>query len=80
MSDPSGPNPAEREHRSALLGAKLRGLIADHLGRQVDVEMVPHPAGSACLVGDDAWVLADSVAGRSLGGALAWAVRNGADA
>lgn len=42
--------------------------------------MAPHPAGAACLVGDEAWVLVDGVAGRSLGGALAWAVRNGADA
>lgn len=82
MSDPTAPtaDAAARERRSALLGAKLRGLVADHLGRQVDVSVATYPAGSACLVGDDAWVLLDGVADRRLGGALAWAVRNGADA
>ena len=69
---------ASAEGRGALLGAKLRGLVGDHLDRPLDAVVASHPAGAALVVGESAWVLVDDPAGRHLGGALAWALRAGA--
>jgi hypothetical protein len=74
-----GPAPAT-ERRSRLLGIKLRALVAEHLGLDsstgLDAEV--YPSGAALVHDDAAWVLIDGPADRSLGGALAWAVRHGA--
>jgi hypothetical protein len=65
--------------RSALLGLKLNALVRDHLG-----EGVAAPgtfAGGAALVREStAWVLLEDQPGRRLGGALAWALQQGATA
>lgn len=83
MSDPAGTpvGPDAAERRSRLLGVQLRALVGDHLGRH-DLEVGPgaFPRGAALVVDDTAWVLIDGPAARSLGGALAWAIRNGARA
>lgn len=82
MSTPPSPSsPAasgDSDRRSRLLGIKLRALIDDHVGG-VDVEPRPFPNGAALVVDDTAWVLIDGRADRSLGRALAWALRAGAD-
>lgn len=78
MNDPAAtPDAAER--RSRLLGIQLRALVAEHLG-DPDLETEPggFPHGAALTVDGSAWVLIDGPAGRSLGGALAWAVRHAA--
>ena len=74
MSD----SPIIEERRSALLGVKLKALLAEHTGSVVDATPEPLPKGSALLHDDAAWVLFDGDASRSLGRALAWAVRHGA--
>ncbi len=71
--------PDDTDRRSRLLGVKLRALVAAHLGRgSLDVEPGSFPHGAALVVDDAAWVLVDGPAAGSLGGALAWAIRNGA--
>jgi nucleotide-binding universal stress UspA family protein len=74
-----GPAPAA-ERRSRLLGIKLRALVAEHLDLDaatvLDAEL--YPSGSALVHDGAAWVLIDGPADRSLGGALAWALRHGA--
>jgi hypothetical protein len=77
---PSAPTPAESgdgERRSRLLGIKLRALVNDHVGG-IDAEPRHFPNGAALVVDDVAWVLVDGPAARSLGPALAWALRSGA--
>ncbi len=72
-------DPVDTDRRSRLLGLKLRALAAAHLGRgSLDVEPGSFPHGAALVVDDTAWVLVDGPAAGSLGGALAWAIRNGA--
>jgi hypothetical protein len=72
-------DPDDTDRRSRLLGVKLRALVAAHLGRgSLDVEPSSFPHGAALVVDDAAWVLVDGPAAGSLGGALAWAIRNGA--
>ena len=66
------------ERHSRLLGIKLRALVAEHLGTDVGGEVIGHPNGVGLIVGDVAWVLIEGPASRSLGGALALAIRNGA--
>ncbi len=69
------------DRRSQLLGIKLRALIAEHRGVATDdlaVEPVAFPSGAALLLGDAAWVLVEGPADRSLGAALAWALRQDA--
>lgn len=70
------------DRRSRLLGIKLRALVAEHQGRTDDRAFVAEPEGfpsGAALVDDNvAWVLVDGSAARSLGPALAWAIRRGA--
>lgn len=67
-----------QSRRNQLLGIKLRALVGDHLGRAVDRAPEPYGHGAALVVDGVAWVLVDGDAHRSLGGALAWAVRKGA--
>ena len=61
-------------------GARLTGLVSEHLGRSVEAPPQPFPAGAAMIVDGAAWVVVEGAAGRSLGPALAWAVRNECDA
>ncbi len=75
---PASPSaPRDDDRRSRLLGIKLRALVSDHLGA-IDADPQPFPKGAALVVDDAAWVLVDGPAGRSLGPALAWALRAGA--
>lgn len=73
-----GDQTIDRQRRSRLLGVKLRALVAEHLDAPVDVPVIAHPSGAGLVVDDVAWVLIDGPAARSLGGALALAIRNGA--
>ena len=69
------------DRRSRLLGIKLRALIAEHRGvptDELDVEPGAFPSGATLLLGDAAWVLVEGPADRSLGAAIAWALRQGA--
>ena len=71
--------PEDRERHGRLLGVKLRALVADHLGGDGEVAGPEGlPRGAALAVDDVAWVLVEGPAARSLGPALAWAVRHGA--
>jgi len=70
--------PDDADRRSRLLGMKLRALAAEHLGGPLDDMPTGFPDGAAMMVDDAAWVLVAGAAARSLGGALAWAVRHGA--
>jgi hypothetical protein len=64
--------------RSRLLGVKLRALVGGHRGEPDGVpEPRSFPNGTALVVDDTAWVLVDGDAAGSLGGALAWAIRQG---
>ncbi|MGI9644339.1 MAG: hypothetical protein ACR2O6_03410, partial [Ilumatobacteraceae bacterium] len=76
MSEPASDT---GERRSRLLGVKLRALIAEHRGSEVSAEPQPFPSGAALLADREAWVLIEGPAARSLGGALAWAVRRDAE-
>lgn len=62
--------------RGELLSVKLRALVAEHLGRPIAVEAGGLANGAALVVDGQAWVLIDGDASRSLGQALAWAVRH----
>jgi hypothetical protein len=64
------------DRRSRLLGIKLRALVAEHLGREVVAEPEGFPSGAALVDDAAAWVLVDGSAARSLGPALAWAIRH----
>jgi hypothetical protein len=75
---PRGPADRSAESRSRLLGLKLRALVAEHLGEDVDATPTSFPGGGALTIGDAAWVIVDGPASRALGGALAWATRSGA--
>ena len=66
----------DRRHR--LLGIKLRALVAEHHGREVVGEAQGFPSGAALSDGGAAWILVDGPAARSLGPALAWAIRHDA--
>lgn len=64
---------------------KLRALVVEHLGLDPDgaragsIEPAAFPSGAAFRLDGRAWILVDGVADRSLGAAIGWAVRNGAD-
>jgi hypothetical protein len=68
---------ATDDRRSRLLGIKLRALVSEYRGRDV-VESQPFPSGAALVDDAAAWVLVDGSAARSLGPALAWAIRHDA--
>ncbi len=69
---------ANDDRRSRLLGVKLRALVAEHLGREVVAESEGFPSGAALVDDAAAWVLVDGPAARTLGPALAWAIRHDA--
>jgi hypothetical protein len=69
---------ATDDRRSRLLGIKLRALVAEHHGRHVVIEPEGFPSGAALVDDTAAWVLVDGPAARSLGPALAWAIRHAA--
>jgi hypothetical protein len=71
---------ATDDRHSRLLGIKLRALASEHQGRQVVAEPEGFPSGAALVDDTAAWVLVDGPAARSLGPALAWAVRHDATA
>ena len=78
-----GVRPAElaaaEARRSRLLAIKLQALVDEHAGTDKQGEPGVFPHGAALLLDDGtAWVLIDGAADRSLGGALAWALRQGA--
>jgi len=76
MSDPAA-TPEAAERRGRLLGIQLRALVAEHLGDpDLSADLGGFPHGAALTVDGSAWVLIDGPATRSLGGALAWAVRH----
>ena len=66
------------DRRSRLLGIKLRALAAEHQGRPIAAEPQGFPSGAALVDDGGAWVLVDGPAARSLGPALAWAIRHDA--
>lgn len=66
------------DRRSRLRSVKLQALARDHLGHAVDAVPGSFPPGAAMVADGGAWVLAEDDPQRSLGPALAWAVRNGA--
>lgn len=66
------------ELRARLLGVKLKALVGDHLGSPLDVEPQGFRSGAGLVVDGRAWVLIDGDASRSLGGAVAWAIRHDA--
>ena len=74
VRQPTGPDDGDR--RSRLLGIKLRALVGDHLARPVDSEPEGFPHGAALVDDGAAWVLVEGPAARSLGAALAWAIRH----
>jgi hypothetical protein len=76
--------PLDPEQRSRLLAAKLRALVRDGFGADVDAGVgAVFPGGAALLIppeggardgaGPDAWVLLDERPAGGLGRALAWA-------
>jgi hypothetical protein len=76
-----GTPPDDRERHRRLLGVKLRTLVAEHRGTELDpgdLEPGSFPNGAALMEGAAAWVLIEGPAARALGPALAWAVRQGA--
>lgn len=75
---PRPPASTDGDRRSRLLGIKLRALVGDHLGRPIDAESHGFPRGAAFSHDGSAWVLVEGPAARSLGAALAWAVRHDA--
>ncbi|MGE5210989.1 MAG: hypothetical protein ACM3MM_06970 [Acidobacteriota bacterium] len=77
-TDARHENTATDDRRSRLLGIKLRALVAEHHGREVVAEPQGFPSGAALVDDAAAWVLVDGPAARSLGPALAWAIRHGA--
>ena len=69
------------ERRAQLRALKLQTLVRDHTGNTGDAvgALRPYPAGAALVRGDEGWVLLEDEPATGLGGALAWASRNGVD-
>jgi len=66
------------EQLGSLRAAKLRSIVTTRSGPG-DRTGGSFPRGAALLDATTAWVLIDEAGPRSLGGALAWARRAGAD-
>lgn len=65
--------------RAALIAAKLGALVRDQALGDVEIgEVTGFGGGAGVLVDDTAWVLLDERPGQSLGAALAWSLRRGA--
>ena len=76
MTDTSTEFSDAAERHSKLLGIKLRALVADHLGNEVDAEVQKFPNGAAMVLDGVAWVLAET---SLLGAPLSWAIRHDAN-
>ncbi|MET0145600.1 MAG: hypothetical protein ABW328_12570 [Ilumatobacteraceae bacterium] len=68
----------QSDRRGLLRAVKLRALVRDHLGRDVDAQLGAFPPGAALVESDTAWVLLEDAPDHGLGAAVAWAVRHGA--
>lgn len=64
------------DRRALLLQTKLAALVRDRWGEE-GLGLGPFPGGAVGLAGERGFVLAEDRGERSLGGALAWAKRNG---
>jgi len=77
----SSSTPIDPQRRAQLLHVKLRALVRDHLGRDLQEVIDPQqPAfgrGAAIVEGTTAWVLLADAPERGLGAAMAWASRRG---
>jgi hypothetical protein len=66
--------------RELLLKAKAKALVRSRWGDVVDLATdAAFPGGAGFAHGTTAWVLAEDEPARSLGGALVWALRQGAE-
>lgn len=70
-------DPTAGERRRQLLGIKLTALVSDHLGTAPEGASQTFGAGTGLVHAGGSWVLLDGAADRSLGAALAWALRHG---
>jgi hypothetical protein len=61
--------------RARLNAIKLRALVADHTGDEVDPDVAEFEPGAALAHAGAAWVLLDDQPAKRLGAALAWAIR-----
>jgi hypothetical protein len=68
----------DRSRLARLRDIKLATLVREHLGGAPSLAPGELGGGAALLHGTDAWVLLAQAPGRGLGGALAWALRQGA--
>jgi hypothetical protein len=66
------------ERRAQLRALKLQTLVRDHFGGP-DGTARPYPAGAALVRDGEGWVLLEDDPSSGLGGALAWAARQGVD-
>ena len=66
------------ERRAQLRALKLQTLVRDHFGAP-DASPRPYPGGAALVSGGEGWVLLEDDPASGLGGALAWAARQGVD-
>ena len=66
------------EQRARLLQVKVSALVRDRWG-EGDLDLGPFPGGAVARRANLGWVLAEERGDRSLGGALAWAKRNGVE-
>ena len=66
------------ERRAQLRALKLQTLVRDHLGAP-DGAPRPFPTGAALVRDAEGWVLLEDDPASGLGGALAWAARQGVD-
>jgi len=66
------------ERRAQLRALKLQTLVRDHFGAP-DGTPRPFPTGAALVRDGEGWVLLEDEPASGLGGALAWATRQGVD-
>lgn len=73
------PSPLDAARRQSLLEAKLKSLVRSRWPDAADQGgFSAFPGGAGLVHGDRAWVLAEDAPQRSLGPALAWALRRDA--
>jgi len=66
------------ERRAQLRALKLQTLVRDQFGAP-DGASRPFPTGAALVRDGEGWVLLEDDPASGLGGALAWAARQGVD-
>lgn len=64
-----------QEQRRALHAGKLRALVREHFGSDVDPD--GHPTGALATADGIGWALVERNAERGLGAAIAWSMRQG---